>query len=52
MLELEMFKAVIASTPLVSIDLIVMNSQGEILMGLRNNRPAQGYWFCSWRAYS
>ncbi|WP_419834059.1 GDP-mannose mannosyl hydrolase [Endozoicomonas atrinae] len=45
MLELETFKTVVASTPLVSIDLIIRNSQDQVLLGLRNNRPAQGYWF-------
>ena len=45
MLELDTFKTVVASTPLVSIDLVVRNSRGEVLLGLRNNRPAQGYWF-------
>ena len=45
MLELETFKTVVASTPLVSIDLVVKNKQGQVLLGLRNNRPAQGYWF-------
>ena len=45
MLEFETFKTVVASTPLVSIDLIVRNNQEQVLLGLRNNRPAQGYWF-------
>ena len=45
MLELETFKTVVASTPLVSIDLIVRNRQGQVLLGLRTNRPAQGGWF-------
>lgn len=44
-LDLETFKTVVASTPLVSIDLIICNSENEVLLGLRNNRPAQGYWF-------
>lgn len=39
------FTTVLASTPLVSIDLIVQNSQGQILLGERKNRPAQHYWF-------
>lgn len=39
------FTTVLASTPLVSIDLIVQNSQGEVLLGERKNRPAQGFWF-------
>ena len=45
MLSLETFKAVIASTPLISIDLIVRNKRGEILLGKRTNRPAKGNWF-------
>ncbi|MCW8833571.1 MAG: GDP-mannose mannosyl hydrolase [Colwellia sp.] len=39
------FKSVVASTPLISIDLIVRDIQGKILLGKRINRPAQGYWF-------
>lgn len=45
MLPLEIFKTVIESTPLVSIDLIVSNQQGQVLLGKRTNRPAKGYWF-------
>lgn len=41
----EVFKSVINHAPLISIDLIVENEQGEYLLGLRRNRPAQGYWF-------
>lgn len=41
----ETFRTVLASTPLVSIDLVVENSAGEILLGQRLNRPAQGFWF-------
>ncbi len=44
-LPIETFKTVIESTPLISIDLLVRNSKGEILLGERLNRPAQGYWF-------
>jgi colanic acid biosynthesis protein WcaH len=39
------FSAVIASSPLVSIDLLVQNRAGQVLLGERCNRPAQGYWF-------
>lgn len=39
------FSIVIDATPLVSLDLIVRNSAGQILLGERMNRPAQGYWF-------
>ena len=41
----ETFRTVVASTPLVSIDLVVQNAQGEILLGQRLNRPARGFWF-------
>jgi len=41
----KVFKSVVASTPLISIDLIIRNNQGKILLGKRTNRPAQGYWF-------
>ncbi|PHR99346.1 MAG: GDP-mannose mannosyl hydrolase [Oceanobacter sp.] len=44
-LDRETFKTIIDTTPLVSIDLLVRNSQGQILVGKRVNRPAQGYWF-------
>jgi len=39
------FLNVVASTPLVSIDLIVRNEEGHVLLGKRTNRPAKGYWF-------
>lgn len=39
------FQTIIGATPLISIDLIVKNPQGEVLLGYRTNRPAQGYWF-------
>lgn len=45
MLSLDTFKTVIKSSPLVSIDLIVRNEQGQVLLGKRTNRPAQGFWF-------
>ncbi|GAA5525038.1 GDP-mannose mannosyl hydrolase [Microbulbifer aestuariivivens] len=41
----ETFKTVVSSTPLVSIDLVVRNGAGQILLGERLNRPAIGYWF-------
>ncbi|MBO0215428.1 GDP-mannose mannosyl hydrolase [Vibrio sp. Vb2880] len=44
-LDEQTFKMVVASTPLVSIDLIIRNSKGQILLGQRTNRPAQGFWF-------
>ena len=41
----ETFKSVIQHTPLISIDLIVRNEWGEVLLGKRVNAPAKGYWF-------
>ncbi|WP_444677793.1 GDP-mannose mannosyl hydrolase [Halomonas sp. E19] len=39
------FGQVVANTPLVSLDFVVTNPLGEWLLGQRQNRPAQGYWF-------
>lgn len=36
---------IIRNTPLVSIDLIVRNAEGKILVGLRENEPAKGTYF-------
>tara|TARA_B100000700_G_C14823570_1_gene751159 strand:+ start:199 stop:687 length:489 start_codon:yes stop_codon:yes gene_type:complete len=44
-LNKQAFTEVIDRTPLVSIDLVVENENGEILFGLRKNRPAKDYWF-------
>jgi colanic acid biosynthesis protein WcaH len=39
------FARVVRHTPLVSIDLIVRNERSEVLVGLRTNEPAKGFWF-------
>jgi colanic acid biosynthesis protein WcaH len=44
-LPLGVFKQVVQNTPLISIDIIIKNNAGQVLLGKRNNRPAQGYWF-------
>jgi colanic acid biosynthesis protein WcaH len=44
-LDKDTFTTVLHSTPLVSLDLIVSNAEGKVLLGQRLNRPAQGYWF-------
>ena len=36
---------VIRLAPLVAIDLIIENDYGQVLLGLRTNEPAKGYWF-------
>ncbi|MDR3413722.1 MAG: GDP-mannose mannosyl hydrolase [Formivibrio sp.] len=45
MLPFENFLQVVANAPLVSMDLIIENQRGEVLVGLRNNEPAAGFWF-------
>jgi len=44
-LDKAQFQQIVAATPLISLDLIVRNHQGQVLLGRRLNRPAQGYWF-------
>ena len=39
------FLTVVRLAPLVSLDLVVISPRGEVLVGLRTNRPAEGSWF-------
>jgi colanic acid biosynthesis protein WcaH len=39
------FAQVVRLTPLVSIDLILRDPEGKVLVGLRTNEPAKGLWF-------
>jgi colanic acid biosynthesis protein WcaH len=39
------FLEVVKLTPLVSIDLVITNKAGEVLLGLRVNEPAKNTWF-------
>lgn len=39
------FRSIVKDTPLVSIDLIIENPEGDVLLGWRNNSPAKGFWF-------
>jgi len=41
----KLFLQVIDATPLVSIDLVIQDETGRVLLGRRVNRPAQGFWF-------
>jgi colanic acid biosynthesis protein WcaH len=45
MLSKEVFLGVVDAAPLVAMDLVVVRGGTEILLGVRNNRPAQGFWF-------
>lgn len=44
-LSSDIFRAASNALPLVSIDLLAYNGQGQVLVGLRKNKPAQGCWF-------
>ncbi|WP_151830759.1 GDP-mannose mannosyl hydrolase [Acinetobacter ursingii] len=41
----QLFKTMITNTPLIAIDLVVRNTQNEVLLGKRLNAPAKGFWF-------
>ena len=41
----DQFSAACAALPLVSIDLVLTNTDGQLLLGQRNNAPASGWWF-------
>ena len=41
----EQWLEVVARAPLVSIDLIVRDERQRVLLGLRRNEPARGFWF-------
>lgn len=43
-LDAAIFKTVVASAPLVSIDICLV-FEGQLLMGLRKNEPLKGEWF-------
>lgn len=45
MLPLDTFKNIVKHAPLISIDLVIFNSKGQVLLGKRTNRPAKGNWF-------
>lgn len=44
-LEKELFSSIIANTPLISIDLIIKDTKGKVLLGKRVNKPALRSWF-------
>ena len=39
------FVSAVNALPLGSADLVVLNAEGQMLLGLRRNAPAQGWWF-------
>lgn len=45
MLDIHTFKIIVDKTPLVSIDLIIINRNGDVLLGKRKNKPAKDFYF-------
>jgi colanic acid biosynthesis protein WcaH len=45
LLSTDDFHSVVRLAPLLSIDLIIRNACGQVLLGLRNNEPAKGFYF-------
>lgn len=45
MLPEEDYLRCIKHRPLISIDLVIKNNEGKVLLGKRLNKPAQGTWF-------
>ena len=45
MLSNEIFLGAVNAVPLVAMDLVIVRGGTEVLLGRRNNRPAQGFWF-------
>lgn len=44
-LKKEVFGSIVENAPLISIDLVVKNRDGRILLGKRVNKPAKNCWF-------
>ncbi len=44
-LPLPEFETAVAALPLVSVDWVLINSNGELLLGQRRNAPARLWWF-------
>jgi colanic acid biosynthesis protein WcaH len=44
-LPLPEFERLVGALPLVSVDLVLLNPRGQILLGKRRNAPARHWWF-------
>jgi colanic acid biosynthesis protein WcaH len=44
-LDTKTFTLACSALPLVSIDWVISNSEGKMLLGLRRNAPAKNWWF-------
>ena len=41
----EEYLQVVKNTQIVSVNMVVLNKEGQVLLGYRNNSPAKGKWF-------
>lgn len=41
----EQFRNLTLTAPLVALDLVIVNPEGKVLLGLRNNEPAKDTWY-------
>lgn len=41
----KLFASIVKHAPLIAVDLVIQNESGEVLLGLRRNAPARGFWF-------
>ncbi len=44
-LPAKIYKEVVKNTPIASIDLVIKNANGKVLLGYRLNNPAEKMWF-------
>lgn len=45
LLPQKLFASIVKHAPLIAIDLVIQNEFGDVLLGLRRNAPARGFWF-------
>ena len=45
LLDLKTFNLIVRHTPLISIDLIILNEENKVMLGWRKNQPAKNHWF-------
>jgi len=44
-LDEKLFRTIVKNTPLISIDLVIINKENKMLVGFRCNNPGKGFWF-------
>ncbi len=44
-IEKELYKDILRNMPIPTVDILFVNSQGELLLGKRNNEPLMGVYY-------